>query len=274
VRGDHLDDLVVVARPRVLEQSRDREVLRFAVTPRQRLVRDALHQGLEEPELPAFGRTLVRLDREELPTDEPLQRSAHRALVPAGQRREGVRRKGLAEDGGVLQQRPVLGREAVQARLDQCMERLGHVEVLDGTRGLETVPVATQQPSIEEHPDGLDGIERDPLRATADLAPDGLGEARHHPAQERLHRRVVEGFEEERRDATPARSPAGPAIHDLGPCQTEDEDRLIVAPVQEMVDEIEELGIRPLEVFEDEHDRSALRDAFDESSPGREQVVA
>ena len=41
-----------------------------------------------------------------------------------------------------------------------------------------------------------------------------------------------------------------------------------------MVDEIEELGIRPLKVFEDEHDRAALRDAFDEPSPGREQVLA
>ena len=34
VRGDHLDDLVVVAGPGVFEQSRDREVLRLTITPR------------------------------------------------------------------------------------------------------------------------------------------------------------------------------------------------------------------------------------------------
>ena len=172
---DHLDDLVVVTGPRILEQPRDREVLRLAVTPGERLVRDPLHQGLQEPELSPLGRTLVRLDREELASDESLERFADRVLVAAGQRGERVRREGLAEDRGVLQQRPVLGRETVQPCLDQRVERFGHVEVLDRTRRFEPVPVSAKQPSIQEHPHGLDGIERDPFGAFADLAPNGLG---------------------------------------------------------------------------------------------------
>src|SRR5207244_8630969 len=119
-----------------------------------------------------------------------------------------------------------------------------------------------------------DGIERDPLGAFADLAPYGFGKARHHPVQQRLHRCVVERFEEERGDASPSRSPAGPAIDDLGTCQTEYEDRLVTAPIQQMLDEVEELRIGPLEVLEDEHDRAALCDPFDEPSPRSEQVVA
>src|SRR5439155_4443277 len=142
------------------------------------------------------------------------------------------------------------------------------------TRRFEPVPVSAKQASVQEHPHGLDGIERDPLGASTELAPTCLRTAWRHPVQQRLHRCVIERFEEERGDASPARSPAGPAIDDLGTCQTEEEDGLVTAPIQQMLDEVEELRIGPLEIFEDEHDRAALCDPFDEPSPRGEQVVA
>src|SRR5439155_24743537 len=105
--------------------------------------------------LSPLGRTLVGLDREELTTDEPLEGLADRGLVAARECGERVRREGLAEDGSVLQQRPIFRREAVQSRLDQRVEGFWDVQVLDRTGGLEAVPVTAKQPSIQEHPHGL-----------------------------------------------------------------------------------------------------------------------
>ena len=68
----------------------------------------------------------------------------------------------------------------------------------------------------------------------------------------------------------PVRTP----VEQLGPGQREDQDRQAARPVEEVVDEVEQAGIGPLEVLEHEHDRAALGDALEEDPPGREQRLA
>src|SRR2546426_11956617 len=53
-------------------------------------------------------------------------------------------------------------REPVQARGDERMERLGHLEILDAAGGAVLRALLLQHPAVEEHADGLDGVQRTP----------------------------------------------------------------------------------------------------------------
>src|SRR5690242_18707325 len=64
------------------------------------------------------------------------------------------------------------------------------------------------------------------------------------------------------------------ALRELGPRQREYEQREVARPLQEVVDELEQRRVRPLEVFEDEHGRALLREPLEEEAPGSEEVLA
>ena len=49
---------------------------------------------------------------------------------------------------------------------------------------------------------------------------------------------------------------------------------MVARPVQEVVDEVEQGCVRPLEVLEDEHGRVLLRKPFEEEAPGGEEILA
>ena len=96
-----------------------------------------------------------------------------------GQRADGER---LAEHRSVLEQAPLLGRDAVQARGDQRVQRLGHLERLDLARGLVDGPLLGEQAAVEQHPHRLDRVQGDALGAREDLRAQPLGQARHEPS--------------------------------------------------------------------------------------------
>ena len=87
VHGDHLGDLVRIDPGLRGEEEGNRQVACPAVAPGDRLVRDPLHERLQEAELSALGRERVGLDGEQLlphqARDELLdlvRRRARRAL--------------------------------------------------------------------------------------------------------------------------------------------------------------------------------------------------
>ena len=68
--------------------------------------------------------------------------------------------------------------------------------------------------------------------------------------------------------------PGRPPLRELGPRQRHDEERGGARPLQQVLDEVEQRGVRPLEVLEDQDDRIAVGEPFEEQPPGAEQLVA
>src|SRR5437868_10477926 len=101
---------------------------RVALSLRERLVRDVANEVLEEAVLAVLRRARIRLDRNHLLASERSEERLELLLWEPGDRGKGAHREGLAHDGGVLQQAPLLGRQTVEARGDQRVERLWHLE--------------------------------------------------------------------------------------------------------------------------------------------------
>src|SRR5204863_5461204 len=51
------------------------------------------------------------------------------------------------------------------------------------------------------------------------------------------------------------------------------EERPAPGPVEQILEEVEEAGVRPLQVLEHENRRRVLRQALEEDAPGREEVL-
>ncbi len=81
------------------------------------------------------------------------------------------------------------------------------------------------------------------------------------------------GYGERRRVELPA-APAGSALEQLGARRRDDEQRHIGHPIDELVDEVEQAFIGPVEILEDEHERPPFGHRLEEESPRRECLAA
>ena len=77
-----------------------------------------------------------------------------------------------------------------------------------------------------------------------------------------------------RRGVQLAAAPAGPSLEELRPRAADDEQRDAAQPVDELVDEVEQAVVGPVEVFEHEHERALLGECLEESPPGGEGLAA
>ena len=123
----------------------------------------------------------------------PAWRRGHRARArrrtrATAERCRGRRGERLAEHRGVLQQRSLHGREAVEPRRDQRLQRLGDLEIGDVAGDDVTGALLHEDAAILEHPDRLDRVERDPLGALNDLRDKLVGEAGSETLEHRLDR--------------------------------------------------------------------------------------
>jgi hypothetical protein len=273
VGRDDLDDLLLPGRPDLLQIPRRSEMALLAVLARQRLVGDPLQQILEEGVLAALGRAGIRLEGKDLLAHESRDDAVELLAGEARQRREPLAREALAENRRILDKLPLLRPEAVEARGRKRVQRLGNVEALHLPGERVALSLALEQPAVEEHPHGLDGVQRNALGSVEDLCAQAVRKAGSEPVEERHHGRARERLEGQRRRVPPG-APAAPALGQLGPCQGEDEQRMVPRPVEEVLDEIEQRGVGPLEVLEDQHGRMTLGEALEEEPPGREEVAA
>ena len=69
-----------------------------------------------------------------------------------------------------------------------------------------------------------------------------------------------------RLSSTPARA----TRDEVGPGRADDEERNLDRPVDEVIDEVEQTVVGPMEILEDQHERPALRERFEEAPPGGE----
>ena len=77
-----------------------------------------------------------------------------------------------------------------------------------------------------------------------------------------------ERLEQDRRRIELAAAPAGPQLEQLGPGDAEQEDRCVPRPVGDVLDQVEEDGLGPLEVVEDDDLRPLRRARLDQLAEG------
>ena len=224
VRGDHLDHLVLVLGEGGPQVRRGGQVPGTAVPSGKRLVRDVAHEILEEAVLAVLGRARVGLDAEHL---LPHQRCEQRLGLDVGACERGQRNacERLAEHGGVLQQPPLLGREAVEPRRDQRVQRLGDLERLDRPRQPVRRSFLDEQAAVEQHAHRLDRVQRDALGTRKDPVADVRSEARARGRSGALPSPLRERLQVQGREASLARSPGRPAFEQLRPSERDHEDR-------------------------------------------------
>ena len=109
--------------------------------------------------------------------------------------------------------------QPVEPRGDQRVQRLGHLERLDLAGQAVHVALAYEQPAVEEHPHGLDRVERHALGALEDALAELVGEARDGPGEERRHRVGRERLEGDRREVALAGPQVGRRSGELGPAR-------------------------------------------------------
>ena len=130
-----------------------------------------------------------------------------------------------------------------------------------------------QDPAVDQHPDRLHGVERDALGAFEDPRPDLVGRARDRVAEQGRHLGLGQRLEEDRREVPRAAPQAGPALRELGPGQRHHEQRAIARPLDEVLDEVQQRAVGPVDVLEHHHGRSLVGDPLEEDPAGREQVL-
>ena len=136
--------------------------------------------------------------------------------------------------------------------------------------------VAGHELPVGHHPNELLGVQRISTRA---LQQRRLGVGRQNRALEERSDEpgrllVVERRQREREGVRLSSSPARPAREKLGAGRADDEDRNSAGPVDEVIDEVEEPLVGPVQVLEHEHERPLVRDRLEEAPPGRERLRA
>ena len=66
----------------------------------------------------------------------------------------------------------------------------------------------------------------------------------------------------------------GPALEELGPRGRDDEQRDVGHPVDELVEKVEEALVGPVDVLDDDDERTLLGETLEEAAPGGERLVS
>ncbi len=125
-----------------------------------------------------------------------------------------------------------------------------------------------------EHPDRLDRVQRDAVGPCDDRRPATARQVGRERLEDLAHRVVGQRLEGEPDERPLTAAPARSALDQLWPGQRDDRHRHARAPVEHVVDEVEQAGIGPMEILEQEDDGSGRGDPLEERSPRTEQFLA
>ena len=176
------------------------------------------------------------------------------ALVQLRELEHRLEREAPADDGGALQRRALRAVEPVEALVENAPDRARH-------RGRAAL-VGDRRELLHEQRIAL-GRLGDPL---ADCR------GRSERLEEHLRVGVRERIEHPRlrRRLQPGRSP----LCELGSCEAEQEDAGVAEPRAQVLDEVEECGLGPVDVLEHGHDRPLGGQLLEHLPRGSEDLVA
>ena len=229
---------------------------------------------MNEAVLSALRRPRVHVELEEFPPDEIAKPGLERLWILPRHGGGSREREAETEYGRLLDQRTVGGIEAVEASCDQRLEGLRDLEMRQvADRPISTI-LGRESTLVQQHPDGLDGVERHAVGAFEDEPHRGVRQARNEAIEALGHDLVTERLEREGDRVAASGAPVRPPLEQVRPRQRHDEDRMGAAPLEHVVDEVEEARIGPLEVLEEQDRQAQVRDALEERPPRGEQLLA
>ena len=266
--GEHLGKLGSLIAPRLLQMPRDREMAALAIPPRQRPIRRATQQALQEMKLAALRRQPIVVESDDLLGDQILQDFCDFLLAAGPERRDPRRGERAAVHRRVLQDRPLRCGQTVQASRRERVQRLRHLQLFDVARHDIAVALRREQPAIEQHPHGLNRIQRHPLRASEDLGDELARQPGHQPREQLTHRAVIQ------RPQCNRGRPTRTGAQQLGASEREDEKRKLGRPLKQVVDEVQQTAVGPLQILKRQHHRLFLGQPLKEQPPTTEKISA
>jgi hypothetical protein len=229
--------------------------------PRDLCVRHVAHQ-----QMPKRILGLARHRAAPFPANELLALECVEPLLDSRGRKpterpERTRPEHLADHRRVLEQELLLGGKAVEACRDDPLHRFRE-------------PVVGEA-AVAQHANVLLGVERVPARSREQR---GLHVGVDHRAVEQQADQpsgvcVGEWPEGYRCGVRLPTAPARAALEQFGPRGRDEEQRHATRPLRQVVDEIQEALVRPVEVLEDEHGGPQLRERLEEPAPCRERLA-
>ncbi len=185
---------------------------------------------------------------------------------PGVHRRERSRPERVAHDGRVLQDRALGGRERVEPRRDQPVDRLGQGDRRD----------VRDRSLVREHPDELERVQRVASGAGHER-PLRLG--REHRPHEQLREQALhvvlgERRQRHRRRVRLAGAPVAPDVEQLRSRRPHEQQRHVLEVFAELIEEVQHGRVRPVEILDHEHGRSLCRLGGQERRPRGERLLA
>ena len=125
--------------------------------------------------------------------------------------------------------------------------------------------------SIRRHPCELLRVQRVPARADQErrLQLRGQDGAVEEFCEQHRGLLVRQGRERERRRVELPAAPARPTDEELRPRRAHDQEWDVARPVDQLVEEVEEAVVGPVQILEHQHGRAALGECLEEATPGR-----
>ena len=255
VVGHELRPVVGAVAGDRLEPLRGALVLRRPAGTRELAVRHVADEDVPEGVL-----VFVRDRGATLAADELLALERVQPFLDEGSRdgrdvSEGACPEDLAEHGCVVEQGLLVRRERVESRGDDALHGLGKRELLAAEIGARVG--ARQQPAVAEHTHVLAGVEGISTCAVEERGPQPHREYR--PLEQRrdevAHVLVRQRLERDGEGIPLRGSPARPPLEQVRARCRDDEERHVAGPVHEVLDEVEQRVVGPVEILEDEGDR-------------------
>ena len=200
-----------------------------------------------------------------------------RARASAASRRldrhEGLGTEPPTEDRRGEEHAPVARGERVDAGRHERAEGLRDLHPVRRFEHLETLVPGPGLAAVDQHPQHLHPVERHAAGTLDDPPHDARREVRPEAEEQFGHLLVGQRLELDRREAVVTGAPCRALVEELGAGQGHDEDRVGARPRRDVIDEVEQRRVGPLEVLEDQEHRRPVGDALEEPAPGREELV-
>ena len=139
---------------------------------------------------------------------------------------------------------------------------------VDGRERLEPAVALDEDAVLDEHPQHL--LEEE--RVAAGRAADRVGGVRVERAGQVLEQRA-HVLPRQRRQLDRRPSPRRPQLREVRARHAADEDRRVATPAGEVLDEVEEGRLRPLDVVEHEHERLLARERLEQAADRRVELI-
>jgi hypothetical protein len=231
-----------------------------------RVVRRVAYQEVAESER-VLTRELRTVGADQLLPGEGQQ--AGRYLWAEGLRRErphGARVEDLALDGAAFDHGAFLRVQSVETGGEQQLDRRRHRDVREILDRSPRAVLEPEEPVVDEHAEHLLDEERVTLGGLQDPGSRVLGDLRatEQVVYEVGHLVPGEGLQQDLGGVQLPAAPVRTELQQLGSRDTQEQERRITRPVREVLDQIEEVRLRPVDVVEHAHERTLVREVFEE----------